>query len=58
MMLTRLMPRCDPGGEWEFAITANLFGAQPVCADIRQHLAGDSRNTGLQSGESPYRLRT
>ena len=58
MMFSQLMSDCRQSDTWRFAIPANLFAAQPVRTQIRQHFAGNPGNTGLRSEESSYPLRS
>ena len=58
MMFSQLISDCRQSDTRRFAIPANLFAAQPVCTQIRQHFAGIPGNTGLQSEGSSYPLRS
>jgi hypothetical protein len=58
MMFSLLMSDCRQSDTKWFAIPANLFAAQPVRPQIRQHFAGNSGDTGLRSEESSYPLRS
>ena len=58
MMFSQLMSDCRQSDTRRFAIPANLFAAQPVRTQIRQHFAGNPGNTGLRSEESSYPLRS
>ncbi|MDB5340005.1 MAG: hypothetical protein JWN70_5624 [Planctomycetaceae bacterium] len=58
MIFSRLMLDSDRSGTGWFAKRANLLATQPVRPQLRLQIAGNSRSTGLRSGESPYPLRT
>jgi hypothetical protein len=58
MMFSQLISDCRQSDTRRFAVQANLFVAQPVHTQIRQHFAGNPGNTGLRSEGSSYPLRS